>query len=65
MGDFGVILYYFWVDQGHLGIILASFWCHFDPIVRPFWCVFDLCRRLCGPFSAKTGHFGGLGPKMY
>ena len=56
LGDFGPFL----VDLGslwdHFGIVLASRWCRFNPILRPFgpWGYF---LTMFGPFSPFLGHF--------
>ena len=68
MGHFWVILDHFWVTQGsfwhRFGLILASFWPHFE---ARLWALFGLFLTICDPFGLfwnffrpKTGHFGGF-----
>ena len=68
---FGTKLAAFWGDLGRfwiiflgwirvtLGIILASFWCRFGPIVPLFWCFWDLVWTFLSHLNPFWGYFYG------
>ena len=71
-----MILDHFWVDPGHFGVTLGSFWHRFGIILGLFWHRFELIFGPFGAFLTLLGDFwafsgqklvilGILGQKMY